>query len=84
MSNLFLLQGLDGCFSEVGLQGGPQELSLAPGGCLSHGTIMHEFLHALGFRHMQSTHNRDDYVKILWENLKDGMGCLNSLYHHYF
>lgn len=36
------------------------------------GTIIHEFLHALGFHHQQSTYNRDKYVRIEFENIKDG------------
>lgn len=33
---------------------------------------MHEFLHALGFYHMQSATERDDYVKIEWDNIQPG------------
>lgn len=33
---------------------------------------MHEFIHALGFYHMQSTYNRDDYVEIKYENITPG------------
>lgn len=40
--------------------------------CVRKGTAMHEFLHALGFYHQQSASNRDEYVKILWENILDG------------
>lgn len=28
---------------------------------------------ALGFYHMQSAHDRDDYVTIKWKNIDDGM-----------
>lgn len=28
---------------------------------------------ALGFHHMQSVYNRDDYVTILWENIQPGL-----------
>ena len=35
-------------------------------------SIVHEFLHALGFLHMQATANRDDYVTINWDNIKEG------------
>lgn len=34
---------------------------------------MHEFLHALGFYHMQSTYDRDDYVTIVRENIEPGL-----------
>jgi len=65
-----------GCWSYVGRSGGRQELNLqryVPGsGCFREGTIIHEFIHSLGFYHMQSAHDRDDYVDIIWENIQPG------------
>ncbi|XP_047116673.1 zinc metalloproteinase nas-14-like [Schistocerca piceifrons] len=61
-----------GCWSYVGRKNGGQVLNLQTPGCVHHGIVIHEFLHALGFYHQQSAHNRDDYVKILWENIKEG------------
>lgn len=63
-----------------------QQLNLAlntPGaGCFRNGTIIHEFLHALGFYHQQSATERDDYVTIVWENIQAGQlllsPCLNN------
>lgn len=49
-----------------------QVLNLSKG-CFRHGTVVHEMLHTLGFYHMQSTYDRDDYVKINWENIKSGV-----------
>lgn len=48
-----------------------QQLNLSPG-CLKKGTIIHETLHALGFFHQQSASNRDDYIKINFNNVKAG------------
>ncbi|XP_055599406.1 zinc metalloproteinase nas-13-like [Uranotaenia lowii] len=60
-----------GCYSSVGYMGRVQKLNLAPG-CLQLGTIMHEFLHAIGFYHMQSASDRDNFVKIIWKKIKSG------------
>lgn len=48
-------------------------MNLAPSrpgcGCLKIGTIMHEFLHALGFFHMHTDVDRDKYTIIAWHNI---------------
>ncbi|XP_029720897.2 seminal metalloprotease 1 [Aedes albopictus] len=65
-----------GCSATVGHVGGRQNINLQPyplgSGCFRIGTIVHEMIHGLGFRHMQSTHNRDEYVEIVWENIQPG------------
>lgn len=38
-------------------------------GCLTLGPIVHEFFYAVGFYHHQSDSNRDDYVRIVKENI---------------
>ncbi|CAK1599449.1 unnamed protein product [Parnassius mnemosyne] len=69
----------DGCYASIGYwpERGPHTLNLArdtPGiGCFVHTTIIHELLHVIGFFHMQSTYNRDDYVRVMWENVFPGM-----------
>ncbi|XP_026764234.2 astacin-like metalloprotease toxin 5 [Galleria mellonella] len=63
----------DGCYASVGYWStrGVHTLNLA-NGCFRHVVIIHEWLHVLGFLHMQSTYNRDDYVRIMWENIESG------------
>ena len=65
----------NGCFSYVGKIGGAQQVNLAPAnpgsGCFIKGTIMHELTHAMGFHHMQSSSERDDWVTIVWNNIKE-------------
>lgn len=60
----------DGCYSLLGVAGGKQPLSLQKDGCLYNGTIMHEFLHALGFSHEQERPDRDNYVKVFIKNVE--------------
>lgn len=65
-----------GCSSSVGRRGGQQFINLQPfdieTGCFRLYTIVHEFLHALGFYHMQSATDRDEYVRIVWDNIQSG------------
>ena len=63
------------CSSYIGMIEGAQRLSLTDG-CFRHGTIMHEFLHALGFHHEHKRADRDDYVTIHWDNIEPGMALI--------
>uniref|UniRef100_A0A3Q3AUC1 Metalloendopeptidase n=1 Tax=Kryptolebias marmoratus TaxID=37003 RepID=A0A3Q3AUC1_KRYMA len=62
----------DGCWSFVGRQDNGQYLSLQKNGCLYHGTVQHEILHALGFHHEQCRSDRDKYVCINKKNIEPG------------
>ncbi|XP_014879736.1 high choriolytic enzyme 1-like isoform X1 [Poecilia latipinna] len=62
----------EGCWSFVGRQRGGQFISLDKDGCLEHGTVQHEVLHALGFHHEQVRSDRDRYVWIYPQNINPG------------
>lgn len=63
----------NGCFASVGRRRGMNPLSLMRSGCLSHGIIIHELFHNLGLFHMQSSHDRDEFVRINFQNIARGM-----------
>ena len=62
----------------MGRKGGKQTLSLKPPDdkkchCLCDvGRLLHEMMHALGFYHEHSRTDRDNYIKIVEENVKNG------------
>jgi Astacin (Peptidase family M12A) len=60
----------NGCFSYVGMQGGAQEVNLSKG-CHYNLIVAHEILHAIGMEHEQSREDRDDHIKINWDNIKE-------------
>ena len=59
----------DDCASYVGRQGGKQSIWLGPG-CHTTGIILHEVSHALGLFHEHSRPDRDNYIKILTDNIR--------------
>ena len=59
------------CYSHVGRTGGKQKLSLGFE-CFYHGISLHEIGHALGLYHEQSRPDRDEFVEIVWSNIKEG------------
>ncbi|OLP87181.1 Zinc metalloproteinase nas-4 [Symbiodinium microadriaticum] len=67
----------NGCWADIGMStsmfGGNQKLNLQAPGCDNCGTATHEILHALGMAHEQQRPDRDDFVSIIWNNIKPGM-----------
>ncbi|XP_038068797.1 balbiani ring protein 3-like [Patiria miniata] len=63
----------EGCWSMIGRRGGRQTVSIG-GTCKnSRGTIIHELMHALGFRHEHNRPDRDNYVVMYWQNIDKKM-----------
>ncbi|KAF1376440.1 hypothetical protein PFLUV_G00211520 [Perca fluviatilis] len=58
-----------GCASLMGRTGDIQVVSLQRFGCVSLGIIQHELLHALGFYYEHTRSDRDNYIKINWDNI---------------
>ncbi|XP_019201806.1 low choriolytic enzyme-like isoform X1 [Oreochromis niloticus] len=58
-----------GCSSLLGRIGDKQVVSLQRFGCVQHGIIQHELLHALGFYHEHTRSDRDQYVRVNWQNI---------------
>ncbi|XP_027017093.1 high choriolytic enzyme 1-like [Tachysurus fulvidraco] len=67
------IESRNGCYSYVGRRGYAQTVSLARSGCVYHKTVQHELLHALGFNHEQTRSDRDNYIRVGWENIQSGM-----------
>ncbi|BFF94844.1 seminal metalloprotease 1-like [Drosophila madeirensis] len=73
---LFVITSTSGCSSKVGYQPGERTVKLKPDvldkGCFKLGTIQHELLHTLGFHHQQCSPDRDEFVRIVEENISEG------------
>lgn len=62
-----LFQPGDGCASWVGRRGGVQEVWMAPN--CNAGSVMHEIGHLLGLEHEHTRPDRDQHIRINWENI---------------
>ena len=58
-------------FSYIGRTTGPQDMSIGRG-CEYKGIVMHEMFHALGRWHEQSRPDREQFVRILTDNIQSG------------
>ena len=56
--------------SKFGRKGGMQEIKTSSDAPM--GTVVHEIGHALGLLHEQSRSDRDNYVNVHWDNIKEG------------
>ncbi|MEZ5660391.1 MAG: RICIN domain-containing protein [Burkholderiaceae bacterium] len=64
----------DTCRSKLGKLGWFEDLvenqTMEIGASCSKGSIMHEFLHTAGLVHEHTRSDRDDFVEIVWQNIK--------------
>lgn len=62
-----------GCWSSVGRVGRRQAVNLQVPGCTTKiGTALHEIMHAVGFLHEQNRSDRDGFVTVVTQNIKEG------------
>ena len=66
--NYVYFQPGNGCSSSLGMIGGKQAITLGDG--CSRGNTIHEIGHALGLWHEQGREDRDQHIRIHWENIK--------------
>lgn len=59
----------EGCSSNVGRCGGQQYIYLSES--CTVGNIIHEIGHAIGLRHQENRFDRDEYIMILSENIRE-------------
>lgn len=60
---------LGGCIADIGYARKVGQLMNLGDDCMWKGSILHEFVHALGFQHQQNVPDRDNYVTIHFENI---------------
>lgn len=64
----------NGCWSRIGRQGGRQVINFEIPICFrKFGTILHEIMHAIGFFHEQNRYERDNYIQVLYHNIRSDM-----------
>jgi Astacin (Peptidase family M12A) len=68
--NYVLIKKGNACNSKVGFRRGPQPM-IIDGNLCTKGSVIHELLHCLGFLHMHTAPDRDEYITVNWENIRD-------------
>jgi len=71
----------EGCYANIGRQGGEQIVSIGTG-CAFKLTVIHEILHVLGMYHEQTRLDRGLYLNILWWNIQTGAEKNFETYFH--
>ena len=62
-----------GCYyTSIGREGFQHKINLEKNRCTNLGKNLHEIGHAIGFWHEQSRPDRDSYVTINWNNIRNG------------
>ncbi|CAH1734347.1 unnamed protein product [Chironomus riparius] len=64
-----------GCYARIGskCKNAVCEMSLEIPGCIHTGTVAHEFLHVLGFFHMQCATGRSNHIRVMFDNIDEKM-----------
>ncbi|XP_065926159.1 zinc metalloproteinase nas-1-like [Magallana gigas] len=67
-----------GCYSYVGYEAErPQIIGMSEPECMNVGTAAHEMLHAAGLVHEHTRSDRDEYVRLIKENLGGNINNIN-------
>lgn len=69
--NFVLVKKGNACSSKVGYRKKGAQPLVIDGSLCTLGSVVHELLHALSFLHMHTANNRDDFVEIKWNNIRD-------------
>lgn len=74
----------NGCYARLGYPGSGRtsRLNMGPG-CERGNTALHELGHAIGLFHEQSRSDRDDHIRILWDNIQQGSAYVVDQFRQY-